>query len=189
MGDLLGNAVCFGAPDDDVLVAGEGIETMLSLRCALPTLPMAAALSANHLAAMLLSSSLRRLEPRVAQGSDQGVENIGDGTGDHLALWQGSRIGLVVEWTVAKELQFVEDEVGRRWRVLFGVVMVAHRERSFAGLAAPIAAFVAITQTASGTGQNPKAQRRAEAPAEDGGGRLFCFAMQRPAGPAENSRS
>ena len=34
---------------------------MLSLRCALPTLPMAAALSANHLAAMLLSSSLRRL--------------------------------------------------------------------------------------------------------------------------------
>ncbi len=61
MGDLLGNAVRFGAPDDDVLVAGEGIETMLSLRYALPTLPMAAALSANHLSAMLLSSSLRRL--------------------------------------------------------------------------------------------------------------------------------
>ena len=61
MGDLLGNAVRFGAADDDVLVAGEGIETMLSLRCVLPTLPMAAALSANHLAAMLLSSSLRRL--------------------------------------------------------------------------------------------------------------------------------
>jgi hypothetical protein len=61
MGDLLGNAVRFGASDDDLLVAGEGIETMLSLRCALPTLPMAAALSANHLAAMALSSSLRRL--------------------------------------------------------------------------------------------------------------------------------
>lgn len=61
MGDLLGNAVRFGAVDDDVLVAGEGIETMLSLRCVLPTLPMAAALSANHLAAMLLSLSLRRL--------------------------------------------------------------------------------------------------------------------------------
>jgi hypothetical protein len=61
MGDLLGNAVRFGAADDDVLVAGEGIETMLSLRCVLPTLPMAAALSANHLSAMLLSSSLRRL--------------------------------------------------------------------------------------------------------------------------------
>src|ERR1700754_3372599 len=61
MGDLLGNAVRFGVVDDDVLVAGEGIETMLSLRCVLPTLSMAAALSANRLGAMLLSSSLRRL--------------------------------------------------------------------------------------------------------------------------------
>jgi hypothetical protein len=61
MGDLLGNAVRFGVAEDDVLVAGEGIETMLSLRCILATLPMAAALSANHLSAMSLSSSLRRL--------------------------------------------------------------------------------------------------------------------------------
>jgi hypothetical protein len=68
MGDLLGNAVRFGVADDDVLVAGEGIETMLSLRCVLPTLPMAAALSANHLSAMLLSSSLRRLY--VARDAD-----------------------------------------------------------------------------------------------------------------------
>ncbi|WP_407187689.1 toprim domain-containing protein [Bradyrhizobium centrosematis] len=60
MGDLLGNAVRFGVVDD-VLAAGEGIETMLSLRCALPALPMAAALSANHLAAMMLPSGLRRL--------------------------------------------------------------------------------------------------------------------------------
>jgi hypothetical protein len=61
MGDLLGNAVRFGPADDDVLVAGEGIETMLSLRYIVPTLSMAAALSANHLAAMSLSSGLRRL--------------------------------------------------------------------------------------------------------------------------------
>ncbi|NOJ41080.1 DUF7146 domain-containing protein [Bradyrhizobium australiense] len=60
MGDLLGNAVRFGTAYD-VLVAGEGIETILSLRCALPNLPMAAALSANHLAAMLLPPTLRRL--------------------------------------------------------------------------------------------------------------------------------
>ncbi|WP_024512919.1 toprim domain-containing protein [Bradyrhizobium sp. ARR65] len=60
MGHLLGNAVRFGGVDD-VLVAGEGIETILSLRCVLPTLPMAAALSANHLAALLLPPSLRRL--------------------------------------------------------------------------------------------------------------------------------
>ena len=38
MGDLLGNAVRFGVADD-VLAAGEGIETMLSLRYALPSCP------------------------------------------------------------------------------------------------------------------------------------------------------
>ena len=74
MGDLLGNAVRFGPADDDVLVAGEGIETMLSLRYALPTLPMAAALSANHLAAMLLSSSLRRLY--IARDADTAGDTV-----------------------------------------------------------------------------------------------------------------
>ena len=60
MGGLLGHAVRFGMTDD-VLVVGEGIETMLSLRRALPAMPMAAALSANHLAALLLPPALRRL--------------------------------------------------------------------------------------------------------------------------------
>jgi hypothetical protein len=60
MGGLLGHAVRFGAADD-VLAVGEGIETMLSLRCALPAMPMAAALLANHLAALLLPPTLRRL--------------------------------------------------------------------------------------------------------------------------------
>lgn len=60
MGSLLGHAVRFGATDK-VLAVGEGIETMLSLRCALPAMPMAAALSANHLAALLLPLTLRRL--------------------------------------------------------------------------------------------------------------------------------
>jgi hypothetical protein len=50
----------FGAAYD-VLGAGEGIETMLSLRCALPRLPMVAALSANHLTALALPSGLRRV--------------------------------------------------------------------------------------------------------------------------------
>jgi hypothetical protein len=60
MGHLLGNAVRFGMARD-ILAAGEGIETMLSLRDALPDLAMAAGLSANHLAAMLLPASLRIL--------------------------------------------------------------------------------------------------------------------------------
>jgi hypothetical protein len=60
IGHLLGNAVRFGV-SGEVMAAGEGIETMLSLRCALPTMPMAAALSAAHLAAILFPISLRRL--------------------------------------------------------------------------------------------------------------------------------
>ncbi len=60
MGDLLGNAVRFGIAHD-CLAAGEGIETMLSLRCVMPVMPMVAALSAAHLAAILLPATLRRL--------------------------------------------------------------------------------------------------------------------------------
>ncbi len=60
MGALLGNAVRFGTADK-VMAAGEGIETMLSLRCVLSTMPMAAALSAAHLAAILFPVGLRRL--------------------------------------------------------------------------------------------------------------------------------
>ncbi|WP_140846803.1 toprim domain-containing protein [Paracoccus sp. FO-3] len=60
MGDLLGHAVRFGE-SRDVLAAGEGIETVLSLREAIPDLPAAAALSAGHLAALLLPEQLRRL--------------------------------------------------------------------------------------------------------------------------------
>ncbi len=60
MGHLLGHGVRFGVACD-VMAAGEGIETMLSLRRVLPTLPMVAALSANHLAALLLPPTVRRL--------------------------------------------------------------------------------------------------------------------------------
>jgi hypothetical protein len=60
IGDLLGHGVRFGNADD-IMAVGEGIETILSLRCALPNMPMAAALSANHLGAFLFPESLRRL--------------------------------------------------------------------------------------------------------------------------------
>ncbi len=60
MGSLLGHAVRFG-PSSDVMAAGEGIETMLSLRMVLPSLPMMAGLSAAHLSAILFPETLRRL--------------------------------------------------------------------------------------------------------------------------------
>ncbi|WP_299560211.1 toprim domain-containing protein [uncultured Sulfitobacter sp.] len=60
MGALLGNGVRFGAPGD-VLIAGEGIETVLSVRSALPDMPALAALSSGHLAAIRFPAGLRRL--------------------------------------------------------------------------------------------------------------------------------
>jgi hypothetical protein len=51
LGHLLGNGVRFGKAAD-ILVAGEGIETMLALKSVLPSLPVIAGLSANHLAAL-----------------------------------------------------------------------------------------------------------------------------------------
>ena len=71
MGGLSGHAVRFGEAGD-VLAAGEGIETMLSLRCALPGMPMAAALSASHLAALEFPPALRRLY--IARDADAAGE-------------------------------------------------------------------------------------------------------------------
>ena len=60
MGDLLGHAVRFGIAGE-VMAAGEGIESVLSARQAIPDMAMAAALSAAHLAAILFPDALRRL--------------------------------------------------------------------------------------------------------------------------------
>ena len=60
MGSLFGHAVRFRRPAD-LLLAGEGIETVLSLRCLMPALPSAAALSAGNLGALVLPKELSRL--------------------------------------------------------------------------------------------------------------------------------
>ncbi|QRG09603.1 toprim domain-containing protein [Xanthobacter dioxanivorans] len=77
MGHLLGNAVRFGTPDD-VMAVGEGIETVLSLRCVLPGMPMVAALSASHLSALFFPDTLRRLY--IARDNDR----AGDAARDSL---------------------------------------------------------------------------------------------------------
>ncbi|MGH6950909.1 MAG: DUF7146 domain-containing protein [Vitreimonas sp.] len=68
MGALLGHGVRFGVAND-VLAAGEGIETTLSLRLVMPAMPLIASLSAAHLGAMLFPPALRRLY--VARDSDR----------------------------------------------------------------------------------------------------------------------
>jgi hypothetical protein len=77
MGDLLGHGVRFGVTGE-VLAAGEGIETVLSPRQVLPHMPMLAALSAAHLAAILFPPPLRRLY--VLKDRDP----AGDGARDSL---------------------------------------------------------------------------------------------------------
>jgi len=77
MGHLLGHAVRFGLASD-VMAAGEGIETMLSLRCIMPTMAMVAALSAAHLGAILFPAELRRLyvvrdDDRAGDGAMNGL--------------------------------------------------------------------------------------------------------------------
>jgi hypothetical protein len=73
LGALLGGGVRFGfssiADEDNVLLAGEGVETMLSLRMIWPGMPMVAALSAAHLAAILFPRGLKRLY--IAQDNDR----------------------------------------------------------------------------------------------------------------------
>jgi Toprim domain len=60
MGAVLGHAIRFGQAGD-TQIAGEGIETMLSLLGIFPDMPMAACTSANHLAAYIPPPSLKRL--------------------------------------------------------------------------------------------------------------------------------
>ena len=68
MGRLLGHGVRLGNASD-VLAAGEGLETMLSLRVVLPAMPVVAALSATHLAAFIPPSGVRRLY--IARDNDR----------------------------------------------------------------------------------------------------------------------
>lgn len=60
MGHLLGHGVRFGT-SAAVMAAGEGLETMLSLRQVMPAMPLIAGLSGAHLAAIAFPGGLKRL--------------------------------------------------------------------------------------------------------------------------------
>jgi hypothetical protein len=67
LGEIAGHGVWFGAVDD-VMAAGEGLETVLSVYTAVPAMPMAAALSSSHLGVFRPPYTLRRLY--IAQDND-----------------------------------------------------------------------------------------------------------------------
>lgn len=81
LGHLLGNGIWLGHQPDapvPVMAAGEGFETMASLRTVMPALPVAAATSANHLAGLIFPSACRRLY--IAADADaagrRGIERL-----------------------------------------------------------------------------------------------------------------
>lgn len=100
LGDLLGNAIWLGLePGAPVpaMAAGEGFETMASLRTLMPALPVAAATSANHLAGLILPPGCRRLY--IAADADaagrHGIERLSQRAGEAgiLALVLRPRLG------------------------------------------------------------------------------------------------
>jgi hypothetical protein len=87
MGNLLGNGIRFGfepSTSVTVMAAGEGLETMASLRTVIPTLPAIAATSANHLAALILPPGCERLY--IAADADaagrHGIERLSRRAGE-----------------------------------------------------------------------------------------------------------
>lgn len=87
LGHLLGNGIWLGLNASSpvpVMAAGEGLETMASLRTVMPTLPVAAATSANHLAGLAFPPNCRRLY--IAADADaagrHGIERLSQRAGE-----------------------------------------------------------------------------------------------------------
>ncbi|RTM10100.1 MAG: DNA primase [Hyphomicrobiales bacterium] len=87
LGDLLGNGIWLGRqPGAPVpaMAAGEGFETMASLKVVMPALPVAAATSANHLAGLSFPAGCRRLY--IAADADaagrHGIERLSQRAGE-----------------------------------------------------------------------------------------------------------
>lgn len=100
LGNLLGNAIWLGLEPGapiPVMAVGEGFETMASLRTVMPSLPVAAATSANHLAGLSFPPGCRRLY--IAADADaagrHGIERLSQraGAAGILALTLRPQLG------------------------------------------------------------------------------------------------
>jgi hypothetical protein len=87
LGHLLGNAIWLGLHHGTpvpIMAAGEGLETMASLKVVMPALPVAAATSANHLAGLSFPPGCRRLY--IAADADaagrHGIERLSQRAGE-----------------------------------------------------------------------------------------------------------
>jgi hypothetical protein len=106
-GDLLGHGIRFGAAQD-VMAAGEGVETTLSLRVAMPGLPLIAATGSNHLSAIIFPPTLKTL--LVVRDND----HAGDAATDALfSRGQAAGISVVL---VEPELDDLNSDLTRLGR-------------------------------------------------------------------------
>jgi hypothetical protein len=86
------------------------------------------------------------LEARVLQTGNQGVEDVGDGTGHTIAFGQRAGIGFILEGAVAVKLEFLQYMVGwGRVVMRFKVVVLVHR--MLHRLDRALAAFMAMKPT------------------------------------------
>src|ERR1700678_1876836 len=86
-------------------------------------------------------------EAGFAQARDEGVEDVGDGGCDDTGFGQRSRVGFVLEGSIAVQLEYGKDVIGRGCGVSLLVVGLSALDRHggfpFVGSAALIAAFMA----------------------------------------------
>ena len=68
-------------------------------------------------------------EAGFAQARDEGVEDVGDGGSDDTGFGQRSRVGFVLEGTIAVKLEFGKDVIGRGCGVRLLVVGLVALDR------------------------------------------------------------
>jgi hypothetical protein len=116
------------------------------------------------------------LEAGVAQGRDEGVEDVSDGAGNDTGFGHRSRVVFVLEGTIAVKLEFGEDVIGRGCGVrrLVVCLVVLDRHGGFPSLDWSRSSRPSWRRKAAGGPDLHRgAQRSGRSKAEDGGSRLF----------------
>lgn len=94
LGQLHGNAIRFGkGPYREDLIAGEGLENVLSVGTALPDEDLASCLTANHLGLFMPPSNIRRLW--IARDNDEAGEEASKrlrARAEGMGLWVGDLV-------------------------------------------------------------------------------------------------
>ncbi|AWI92017.1 DNA primase (plasmid) [Methylobacterium sp. DM1] len=102
LGNLLGHGVRFPGTVPDLLVAGEGVESVASVHRLMPTVQHVAALSAGNLGVLILPSDLRHLY--IARDADEAGE-----WGATILRQRAEAAGILVSELIPREDDFNRD--------------------------------------------------------------------------------